>query len=49
MCGDATRMAADVDQAIRGVIAEFGGLDSAATNMYVDNLKSTGRYQRDVY
>ena len=49
VCGDASRMAADVDRAIRDVIAEFGSLDPGATDTYVDGLKKTGRYQRDVY
>lgn len=49
VCGDASRMAADVDQAIREVIAEFGGVDTQAADKYVDDLKSAGRYQRDVY
>lgn len=49
ICGDASRMAADVDKAIRAVIAEHGGLDDAGVNAYVDKLVAEHRYQRDVY
>ncbi|MFT6023363.1 MAG: sulfite reductase (NADPH) flavoprotein alpha-component [Ascidiaceihabitans sp.] len=49
ICGDATRMAADVDAALHKVIAEHGGLDEAAAKAYVRGLKSADRYQRDVY
>jgi len=49
ICGDASRMAADVDQAIREVISEFGGVDAEAADAYMDKLISEHRYQRDVY
>lgn len=49
ICGDASRMAADVDKAIRQVIAEQGGLDEDGVSAYMDNLVSSHRYQRDVY
>ena len=49
ICGDASRMAADVDKAIREVIREYGGLDEADADAYMDNLVSQHRYQRDVY
>ncbi len=49
ICGDASRMAADVDTAIREVIAEQGGHDEAGVEAYMDSLTSAHRYQRDVY
>ena len=49
ICGDATRMAADVEQAILAVIAEHGALDAAAASHYLDQLRAAQRYQRDVY
>ena len=49
ICGDASRMAADVDSAIREVIAEHGSTDEAGANDYMNRLVSEHRYQRDVY
>ena len=49
ICGDASRMAADVDTALRDVIGEHGKLDEAGVNAYMDKLVSEHRYQRDVY
>ncbi|MEM9342530.1 MAG: flavodoxin domain-containing protein [Pseudomonadota bacterium] len=49
ICGDASRMAADVDKAIRRVIMTHGDRDEAGTDAYIDMLASTHRYQRDVY
>jgi len=49
VCGDASRMAKDVDAALHEVIAEQRGrgLDDAAA--YVNDLKRSKRYVRDVY
>ncbi|MEL6817939.1 MAG: sulfite reductase subunit alpha [Pseudomonadota bacterium] len=49
VCGDATRMAKDVDQALVDLVAEHGGRDQDAARDYVDNLKREKRYLRDVY
>ncbi|BFM09448.1 diflavin oxidoreductase [Halioxenophilus aromaticivorans] len=49
ICGDASRMAADVDAAIRDVIGEHGGLDETGVQDYMDKLSAEHRYQRDVY
>ena len=49
VCGDATRMAADVDAAIHQVVAAHGGMDADGASAYVTALKASGRYQRDVY
>ncbi len=49
ICGDASRMASDVDSAIRAVIAEHAGVDEAGVEAYMNKLVSEHRYQRDVY
>lgn len=49
VCGDATRMAGDVDEALHEIVAEHGAIatDEAAT--YIDDLRRGHRYLRDVY
>ena len=49
VCGDARRMAKDVDAALRRIIQEQGGKSEEQTNEYVEKLKSDKRYKRDVY
>ena len=49
VCGDATRMARDVDEALHQVIAEQGGMDEDAARDYVNAMKKAKRYARDVY
>ena len=49
VCGDAQRMAKDVDAALRAIVAEHGGMDAAAADAYVDGLNQARRYRRDVY
>ncbi len=49
VCGDAHRMAKDVDAALHQIIVEQGGLDAAAAAEYVKQMKKGKRYQRDVY
>jgi sulfite reductase (NADPH) flavoprotein alpha-component len=49
VCGDARRMAKDVDAALRKIIQEQGGKSEEQTNEYVEKLKSDKRYKRDVY
>ena len=49
VCGDAERMAPDVDVAIHAVVEEHGGMSKAAASEYVANLRSEKRYRRDVY
>jgi len=49
VCGDATRMAHDVDKALHDVIAQEGGLSEEAAADYVKQLKADKRYLRDVY
>lgn len=49
VCGDASHMAKDVEQALLDTIAEQGGLSADDADEYLDNLLQEGRYQRDVY
>jgi len=49
VCGDASRMAHDVDKALHEIIAEQGGLSEDAAAEYVKKLKADKRYLRDVY
>ncbi|MDD7986288.1 glutamate synthase-related protein [Lentisphaera marina] len=49
VCGDAYRMAKDVDKALHEIISEHGKMDSASAVAYVDKMKSDKRYVRDVY
>jgi sulfite reductase (NADPH) flavoprotein alpha-component len=49
VCGDAKRMAKDVDLALHEIIAQHGGMDAASAAEYVKQLKKDKRYQRDVY
>ena len=49
VCGDAKRMAKDVDVALHDVIGQQGGMDPAAAADYVKQMKKDKRYQRDVY
>jgi NADPH-dependent sulfite reductase flavoprotein alpha-component len=49
VCGDAARMAKDVDQALRDIAAVHGGLDEAGAAAYLQRLAADKRYVRDVY
>ena len=49
VCGDAKRMAKDVDAALRKIIQEQGGKSVDEANAYVEKLKNDKRYKRDVY
>lgn len=49
VCGDAKRMAKDVDAALHEIIAQHGGMEAAAAAEYVKQMKKDKRYQRDVY
>ncbi|EBK2972410.1 NADPH-dependent assimilatory sulfite reductase flavoprotein subunit [Salmonella enterica] len=49
VCGDANRMAKDVEQALLEVIAEFGAMDAEAADEFLSELRVERRYQRDVY
>ncbi len=49
VCGDARRMAVDVDRALHQVIRDHGNLGEDAAKSYVARLSAEGRYCRDVY
>jgi len=49
VCGDARRMAKDVDGTLRKIVQEHGGKTIDQANEYVEKLKSEKRYKRDVY
>jgi sulfite reductase (NADPH) flavoprotein alpha-component len=49
VCGDARRMAKDVDATLRKIVQEHGGKNVEQANEYVEKLKNEKRYKRDVY
>jgi sulfite reductase alpha subunit-like flavoprotein len=49
VCGDASRMAKDVDRALRDIAVAHGGLSEAEAAAYVKQLAADKRYVRDVY
>jgi len=49
VCGDAKRMAKDVDEALRAVAAERGRMSAPQANEFIAALVREGRYCRDVY
>lgn len=49
VCGDARRMAADVEQALVDVIARYGATGPEEAKARLRELRREGRYQRDVY
>jgi len=49
ICGDASRMAKDVDAALHQVVEKAGGKSSEEAAAYVEELKKSKRYRKDVY
>ena len=49
VCGDAKRMAKDVDAALRKIIEQEGGKTPDEAGEYMEKLKADKRYKRDVY
>jgi sulfite reductase (NADPH) flavoprotein alpha-component len=49
VCGDAARMAPDVDRALHHVIQNDGGKTEEEAAAYVEQMKEDKRYRRDVY
>ena len=49
VCGDASRMAHDVDKALHQIVQEQAGLSEEAAAEYIKKMKSEKRYLRDVY
>ena len=49
VCGDAKRMAKDVETALAEISAKAGQMSEAAARDFIAELKAAGRYQADVY
>jgi len=49
VCGDASRMAKDVDTALHRIVEEQGGRSPEEAAVYVEEMKKTKRYRKDVY
>ena len=49
VCGDAKRMAKDVETAIAEIAEQHGHMSAAGAKDFVAELKAAGRYQADVY
>ena len=49
VCGDAKRMAKDVERALVDIAAQFGARSTDEAVAFVADLKKKGRYQQDVY
>jgi len=49
ICGDAKRMAKDVERALVDIVAQFGARTTDEAVLFVGELKKKGRFQQDVY
>lgn len=49
MCGDANRMAKDVEKALLAIIAQYGNRSEEEAAAYLADMKKAKRYQKDVY
>jgi sulfite reductase (NADPH) flavoprotein alpha-component len=49
ICGDAKRMAKDVERALVDIVAQFGARSTDEAILFVADLKKKGRFQQDVY
>jgi sulfite reductase (NADPH) flavoprotein alpha-component len=49
VCGDAENMAGEVEDALVEIVTDYGNRDEDAARDYIEKMKKTGRYQRDVY
>lgn len=49
VCGDAAKMAKDVENALIDIVAQQGAMSREAAEEYLDDLREAKRYQRDVY
>jgi sulfite reductase (NADPH) flavoprotein alpha-component len=49
VCGDASRMAKDVDAALHKVVETHGAMGTDAAREYVSQMQEDHRYHRDVY
>lgn len=49
VCGDASRMAKDVDGALHRIVVQAGGKSEEQAAEYVEEMKKSKRYRKDVY
>jgi sulfite reductase (NADPH) flavoprotein alpha-component len=49
ICGDAKRMAKDVERALVDIVAQFGARSTDEAVLFIADLKRKGRFQQDVY
>ena len=49
ICGDANRMAKDVQQALLDIVQQYGAKTAEQAQAYLDELRAAKRYQKDVY
>jgi len=49
VCGDASRMAKDVDATLHTIVEQHAGLSEDSASDYIQKLKDEHRYHRDVY
>jgi sulfite reductase (NADPH) flavoprotein alpha-component len=49
VCGDASRMAKDVDDALHRIVETAGSKSKEEAAAYIEDLKKTKRYRKDVY
>ncbi|MBR1982962.1 MAG: sulfite reductase subunit alpha [Akkermansia sp.] len=49
MCGDANRMAKDVEKALLSIISKYGNRSEEEATAYLADMKAAKRYQKDVY
>jgi len=49
VCGDAKRMAGDVNRALQTIASQHGGLSAEAAQQFTSQLAADKRYHKDVY
>lgn len=49
VCGDASRMAKDADEALHRIVQQAGGKSADEAVTYIEDMKKTRRYRKDVY
>ncbi len=49
VCGNASHMALDVEQMLKKIAIDVGGIGASNVNSWMVELRSQGRYQKDVY